>query len=118
MQKGIWKSAACGALSGAANGLFGAGGGMFLVPLLRKLKLAEDREIFATALAVMLPVSAVSFGIYALRGAVDWTAALPYCIGGVGGGLLGGLIYRKIPLRWLHIALGLLILWGGVRQFL
>lgn len=118
MRKNVWKSALCGALAGAANGLFGAGGGMVLLPLLRKLRLAEERALFATALAVMLPVSAVSFAVLWLRGAVDLTAALPYCVGGIGGGLLAGLCYRRLPLRALHIALGLLILWGGIRQFL
>lgn len=118
MRKNTWKSALCGALAGAANGLFGAGGGMVLVPLLRKWKLAEEHALFTTALAVMLPISTVSFLVYSLRGAVELAAALPYCLGGIGGGLLAGLLYKKVPLRLLHIALALLMLWGGVRQFL
>lgn len=108
-------AAVCGGLAGIANGLLGAGGGMVLIPLLRLFHLIGDRELFATAIAVMLPVSLVSFGVYALQGQVAFLQALPYCIGGFLGGLLGGLFYKKVPTLWLHRALGLLILWGGVR---
>lgn len=113
-----WKAAICGAAAGAANGLFGAGGGMLLVPLLKRQKLLEDRELFASAIAVMLPISLVSFLVYYLRGAVNLSAAWPYLLGGLVGGLLGGVFYRKIPTKFLHKALGIFILWGGVRLLL
>lgn len=111
-------AAVCGSLAGLANGLLGAGGGMLLLPLMRLFRLSEDRELFATALAIMLPISLVSFGVYLLQGSVSLGQALPYCIGGLLGGLLGGLFYKKIPTLWLHRALGILILWGGVKLLL
>ena len=37
---------------------------------------------------------------------------------GAGGGVLAGLWFRKVSARVLHIALGLLILFGGVRLLL
>lgn len=108
-------AAVCGGIAGIANGLLGAGGGMLLIPLLRAFHLTKERELFATAIAVMLPISLVSFLVYLLHGSVNFGQALPYCIGGLAGGLLGGLFYQKIPTVWLHRALGVLILWGGVR---
>ena len=118
MRKSIWKPALFGTLAGAVNGTFGAGGGMVLAPLLRKFGGLQERRVLPTALSVMLPVSAVSFAVCALQQGVDLPTAWPYCLGGVLGGLLAGGLYAKIPLRWLHLALGLLIVWGGVRQFL
>ena len=118
MQKINWRAALCGAAAGAANGLFGAGGGMLLVPLLRRQKALDDRALFASAIAIMLPVSVISFLIYYLHGAVSFFAAAPYLLGGLPGGLLGGLLYRKIPTVYLHRALGLFILWGGLRLLL
>ncbi len=118
LRKINWKAALSGAAAGAANGLFGAGGGMILVPLLQRLKLLKDRELFASAIAIMLPISLVSFAVYYCKGTVDFSTALPYLLGGVGGGLLGGIFYRKIPTAFLHKALGILILWGGVRLLL
>lgn len=118
MDKQRWQAIGCGLAAGAVNGLFGAGGGMLLVPLLQRFRLLEQRALFASALAIMLPMSMVSFGVYYLKGAVELGQALPYCVGGFAGGLIGGLVYRKIPTALLHRALGLLILWGGVRLLL
>lgn len=109
----IWRYAVSGALAGAANGVFGAGGGMLLVPLLTRWTGLEDRRAFATALSVILPLSLVSLGVCWLQGgvAVSW----PCLAGGFAGGLLGGGLLRRMPTRLLHGALGLLILYGGLR---
>ena len=54
------KYAVTGALSGAANGFFGAGGGLFLVPLLISWCGMEQKRAFATSVAVIFPLCAVS----------------------------------------------------------
>ena len=41
--------------------------------------------------------------------------ALPYLIGGAAGGVLAGLLFRKMPARALHLILGGVILAGGIR---
>lgn len=115
MRKINWKAAIYGALAGLVNGLFGAGGGMVLVPLLTKSRSLAPREVFASAIAVMLPISAVSFIIYYVRGNVEFQTALPYLLAGVLGGIGGGLLYKKVPTKLLHRLLGILILWGGIR---
>ena len=46
-----------GAGAGAVNGLFGAGGGMVLVPLLHLLTDVEDTEIFSASIAIIAPMS-------------------------------------------------------------
>ena len=79
----------CGICAGAINGLFGAGGGMVLVPLLTCLTFPA--------------------------GNVPWNLAIPYLISSAAGGVLAGLLGKKIPTLWLHKLLGILILWGGVR---
>ena len=112
------KYAISGAAAGAANGLFGAGGGMVLVPLLTRWAGLEDKKAFATAISIIAPMCLVSILIYCLRGSMDFRVALPYLIGGLFGGLAGGKLFRKIPAGFLHKALGILILYGGVRQFL
>ena len=62
--------------------------------------------------------SLVSLGIYAAKGMLPLLDALPYLIGGAGGGVLAGLLFRKVPARALHLTLGALILLGGVRLLL
>ena len=96
-----------GALAGFVNGFFGAGGGMVLVPLLIWLCRLEDKAAFSSAIAVILPLCIVSIVVYALHD------SLP--IGGAAGGVLAGLLFRKMPARALHLILGGVILAGGIR---
>ena len=104
-----------GGLAGAVNGLFGAGGGMVLIPLLTGLTCIKDEEIFPVSIAVILPICLVSLTVTGLTGSIAWAQALPYLFGSAAGGILAGLWGRKIPVKWLHRGLGILILWGGIR---
>ena len=116
--KNTAKYAVTGALAGAANGFFGAGGGLFLVPLLAGWTKLEQRRAFATSVAVILPLSVVSAVIYWIRGGLDFATAWPYLIGGAIGGVIAGRIFQKVDMVWLRRVFGLLILYGGVRAVL
>lgn len=107
-----------GLLAGAANGFFGAGGGLFLVPLFTRWLHLEQRRAFATSVAVVLPLSVAALVSYALEGGMDVGAALPYLAGGLVGGFLSGRVFEKIPVTWLRRGFGLLMLYGGVRAVL
>ena len=56
MKKTTWRFAVSGAAAGAANGLFGGGGGSVLVSLLTRFCGLEQRQAFSTSLAVILPL--------------------------------------------------------------
>ena len=101
--------------AGAVNGLFGAGGGMVLVPLLTSLSHLEEDEVFPSSVSIILPICIVSLSLSWPTGGADWNTAVPYLIGSAAGGVVAGLWGRKLPTLWLHRLLGLLILWGGVR---
>ena len=104
-----------GLCAGAVNGLFGAGGGMVLVPLLTKLTDLEEQEVFPASVSIILPVCFVSLSMTLDIQSFDWIKSIPYLLGSGIGGLLAGLFGRRIPTHWLHRLLGVLILWGGVR---
>ena len=78
--KPMWKYAVSGMAAGAANGLFGAGGGMILVPLLTRWGGLEDKTAFATSIAIIAPMCLVSIFIYWYQGQLDFGAALPYLV--------------------------------------
>lgn len=107
--------ALAGTGAGIVNGLFGAGGGMVLVPLLSLLTDLEDREIFSASIAVILPICIVSLTATAISGSIAWQQSIPYLFGSAAGGLAAGIWGQKIPAKWLHRGLGILILWGGIR---
>lgn len=104
-----------GSIAGAVNGLFGAGGGLFLVPLLIHFANIEEKKAFATSVAIILPLTIASFTIFCLKGGNVWLQALPYAIGGIVGGILSARLFRKIPVVWIHRLFGVLILYGGIK---
>lgn len=91
---------------------------MVLVPLLTGLCALSQREAFATSVAVILPLCALSAAIYCLHGWLDLPSALPYLAGGLAGGFLGGRLLRHLSPVWLRRGFALLVLYGGVRALI
>ena len=115
LRKSVWSIALAALLAGTVTGLFGGGGGMVLVPLLTALSDLEEKEIFSASLAIILPVCLICLVFSAMEVPLPWKEALPYLMGSVFGGIAAGTWGQKIPVLWLHRALGILILWGGWR---
>ena len=114
----IWKWLVAGGLAGLLNGLFGAGGGLILVPLFIGWMKMEEKQAFATSIAVILPLSIASYVLFCLQGGNIWKDALPYLLGGVVGGGLSIKLFRNISGMWLHRLFGVLILYGAVKAVL
>ena len=115
-RKQVWLApAVAGGLAGIANGFFGGGGGMVLVPLLTARCGLDQRRAFATSVAIILPLCVLSSVIYLFRGGLDLAVALPYLAGGLLGGFVGGRVFKKLNMVWLRRAFALLILYGGVK---
>ena len=112
------KSAIAGGGGGGATGLLGGGGGSVFVPLLTGYCKLDQRRAFATSVAVILPLCALSVAVYLFRGGLDVMAALPYLIGGTVGGWAGGKWFKGMKMTWLRRAFGILLIYGGVRSFL
>ena len=111
----VFGIALAGFCAGAVTGLFGAGGGMVLVPLLGLLANLDDRELFPASISIILPICFVSLAVGFFSSPIPWGASLPYLAGSAIGGILAGIFGKRIPTLWLHRGLGLLILIGGVR---
>ena len=107
-----------GALAGAVNGVFGGGGGMVLAPLLGSWCRVEEKRALANCVATILPCCVLSGGVYLLRTGLDWGMALPYLLGGLVGGFLGGKLFTKVPAVWLRRLFAAFLVYGGVRYLL
>lgn len=104
-----------GLVAGVTNGIFGGGGGIPLAVLLTRWTGLEEKTALATCVAVIFPMCAVSAVLYGLRTELELTSALPYLIGGLAGGLVGGKLFQKVPSLWLRRVFALFLLYGGAR---
>ncbi len=106
-----------GLLAGFTNGLLGAGGGILIVFGMTPL-LASDpegqRDVFANALAVMMPVSIVSVVSYILAGRFCDAPFGIYLLPAVAGGLLGGFLLDRLKLPLIKRLFALIVIWSGL----
>lgn len=113
MKKQMFFAALAGIAAGIINGLFGAGGGLVLIPFLRHGPFLQE-DLFRVSLLIILPMSMVSLILGANQN-LPWQVALPYLLGGIPGGIAAARLGRQIPTHWLHRILGCFILYGGIR---
>ena len=66
-----------GVAAGLTNGIFGGGGGIPLLVLLTKWAGVEEKKAFATCVAVIFPMCAVSATLYLWRAELSLLRALP-----------------------------------------
>lgn len=111
----LLSSGGAGLAAGTVNGIFGAAGGMVLIPALQLTRTVPEESLFPMSVSVMLPVCLVSILMSSPLSALPWAESWPYLIGSVLGGAIAGHWGQRIPLVWLHRILGVMILWGGIR---
>ena len=109
-------SALLGLLVGAVNGLLGAGGGMLAVPLLTGAEGLPAKKAHATAIALILPLSAVSTLVYALTGGGSYAVEMPAAAGVFAGGIVGALLLSKAPAALLTELFYGVMMFAGIKM--
>ena len=106
-----------GLAAGFLNGLLGAGGGIVIVWILEQVLrdvTRDARDVFANALAVMLPVSAMSTVSYAISGGLPQGNIARFLLPAVLGGLLGAFLLDRISTRAVKRLFCLLVILSGI----
>lgn len=104
-----------GAFIGLINGFFGGGGGMICVPVLQKVLSLDDKSSHATAIAVILPLSIVSAGIYIFNGYISSMPLLAVSSGVIVGGLIGSYALKILPPKFVRVLFALIMFLGGIK---
>lgn len=112
-----WIGIVLGFATGLLNGLFGAGGGMVAVPMLKMAGL-EPKRAHATAIAITMPLSVLSGFLYLGSGALAVGDALRFIPAGILGAVVGGILLGRVPDALLRRIFGLLILIAAIRLLL
>jgi uncharacterized membrane protein YfcA len=119
---GIGRSAgilAAACICGIASGMFGIGGGVLLVPLLGLLFAFSQHCAQGTSLIALIPPTGIlALLAYAREGFVSWKTGLLLIPGIFLGGILGGILVKRIkPVRMRQIFAGVLFAMGAWQAF-
>jgi len=112
------KYIATGLVTGAANGLFGSGGGTIAVPAMVLLLGADEHKAHATAIFIILPLTIVSAFFYINGNFVDFGLTYKVVLGGLVGGYIGARLLAICPADLLRkIFAGFMII-AGLRMII
>lgn len=114
--KNSFKKIIAGLLTGIVNGLFGGGGGMVVVPLMKNMLGYEEKYAHATAILVIAPVCAASLVTYIVNGYFSAEVILPAAVGSVAGGIVGAQLLDKLSSFWLNAVFLIVMLAAGLRM--
>lgn len=107
-----------GIISGFLNGLFGAGGGVAVVPLLQNLNI-EPVKAHATSIAIILPLSIFSMISYLINGVkingYELLFLIPF---GLIGAFIGSKILSKINNSLIQKIFSVIIIISGFRMII
>lgn len=122
MAEGIGRSAgilAAATVCGVASGMFGIGGGVLLVPLLGLLFAFSQHRAQGTSLIALIPPTGIlALMAYAKGGFVSWKTGLLLIPGVFLGGILGGMLAKRIkPRSMREIFAGILFALGAWQVF-
>lgn len=112
------KYAVIGVITGAANGLFGSGGGTIAVPAMVLLLGAEEHKAHATAISIILPLTLISAFFYITNHYVDWGLTLKVTLGGVAGGYVGAKLLNICPSNILRKIFAVFMMIAAFRMIL
>lgn len=110
-----------GVCAGFLNGLLGAGGGILIVFALSRLfggESEEQRNLYANALCVMLPISAFSCLRYALTGNLQITGFGVYALPAIVGGILGAFLLGRMSSVPLKRIFSVVVIYSGILMIL
>jgi uncharacterized membrane protein YfcA len=104
-----------GLVAGFVNGIWGGGGGIFVVPLLVYLMKYEARKAHATAIVIILPLCIVSAITYILQGIYNFPLTFKVGAGVVAGGILGAFLLKKLSNNILSYIFYSVMIVAGIR---
>lgn len=107
-----------GFFSGIITGLFGAGGGMILVPAFAYIFKMEEREARATSIFCILLLVCVSGFFYLKESYIDWEISALCAIGGIIGAIIGAKLLRKLSIKTLRLSFTAFLIYVAIRMIM
>jgi len=106
--------------SGILNGFAGTGGGIilyFVLKLLNKQKNNDNmKDIMATTISVVIPMSIISSVVYMTKGKIIYKELLTYLPAALAGGLIGAFLLEKLKFKIVKKLFAVMIIYAGIRM--
>ena len=107
------KKAIMGIGAGIISGMFTAGGGLLLIPLLLYTLHLDEKEARSTTICCMLPMVVTTAFFYGRGQHIQWHIGILCAIGGMIGAVLGTDLLKKMPVKYLKILFILFLLYAA-----
>lgn len=105
-----------GIITGIINSVIGACGGIIVVESLIDAGFSQ-KKAQATAISIMLPLTAISAGVYYAKGYTNISDSVKYILPGIAGAIVGAKLLTKASDKALRVILSIFIIYAGVRMF-
>lgn len=112
------KNKIIGIIAGLISGLFGAGGGMILVPAFSFLNKMDEKESRATSIFCILPLVVTSFFLYFKNKYIDWDIGIKCAIGGIIGSVIGSILLKKLNDKILKILFTIFLIYTSIKMII
>lgn len=114
----MFKNIIIGTSAGIISGLFGAGGGLILVPVLVHYLKLNEKEARATTIFCILPMVVTSGIIYANNDLINWNIAIKCAIGGIIGSIIGTKLLKSLSNKALKITFIIFLIYVAIRYLI
>lgn len=114
----MFKNIIIGISSGIISGLFGAGGGLILVPIFVHLLKLNEGEARATTIFCILPMVITSGIIYSRNDLIDWNLAIKCAIGGMVGSVIGTKLLKNLSNKVLKLIFIIFLIYVSIRYLI
>lgn len=103
-----------GFVGGVINGLFGAGAGLLLVPLIKIVSKLEEKKVHATTLSCVMMMCVVNSIVFFINKQIDFGLTLWCLIGSLAGAVLGTFLLQKFKNKVISLIFSCLLVLSGV----
>lgn len=118
MKKSIFLCIFAGFLAGIVSGLFGAGGGMILVPFMTLILKEEEVSSRATTILCIFFMVLTSTFFYFKQDSIEWIVSIKCAIGGIIGGVIGSKLLIKLNKNVLKILFIIFLIYASIKMII
>ena len=106
-------------VSGVMNGFVGTGGGIilyFVLKFINKNKNVNIKDIMATTISAVIPMSIISSVIYMIKGKMIYKELTTYLPAALIGGIIGAFLLEKLKFKFVKKLFSVMIIYAGIRM--